>query len=170
MKQLVLDEIERRFDVRGERDKPFAWPDGTITADLYLPPPYHCIVQFDEPPHCTRQRAATIRAYPPHTPLNYTVRRYLADQSNGDPALAQADALTDLLPVRHGLNPTIRIRADELAELSGPLSQRIATLLDQRFAFHAGTTFQNMIETAGAKPHRLGSRDDLDRHANRDHR
>lgn|GEM_PF-3141589 len=154
MKQPVLDIlaklIEHRFDAVAERNKTFVWPGGTVLADLYLPDPLRCIVQLDDAAHCTRQRAATIRAYPPTVALNYDVRRYLADQRDGDPALAQADTLADLLPLQHDLNPTIRIRFDELTE---PLDDCIIALLAKRFAVHAGTVFQKMIETAGAKPH-----------------
>ena len=157
-KDAVLDAVaslmRRRFDVVGERNKVFAWPDGTIVADLYLPAPLHCVVQFDDPVHCTRERASTIVSYPPNAALNFDVRRYLADERRGDDAVAHADMLADLLPPQHGLNPTIRIRADEIDELSGPLTDRIESLLSCRFAFHAGSTFHLMLENAGAKPHR----------------
>ncbi len=142
--------IEHRFGVVAEREKTFTWPGGTVTADLYLPAPLHCLVQLDDPGHCTRQRAAILRAYPPDTPLNFDVRRYLADTRDGSAALAEADRLADLLPLEHGFNPTVRIRYDELTE---PLDDCIVALLAKRFAYHAGTTFQNMIATAGAKPH-----------------
>src|SRR5262249_33791742 len=125
----------------------------TAIVDLYLPSPLHCIVQFDDASHCTRERAATFATYPADTPLNFDVRRYSADQMNGDAALAHADMRLDLLPPKHGLNPTVRIRADELDELNGPLSERIESVLSQRFAFHAGTTFHLMADNAGAKPH-----------------
>ena len=153
-KDTVLDAVaslmRRRFDVQAERDKPF----DSIVADLYLPAPLHCIVQFDDAAHCTLERAATLAGYPPNTPLNFDVRRYLADQSPGDTVTAQADVLADLLPPKLGLNPTVRIRADEISELSGPLEARVEILLSRRFAVHAGTVFQNMLENAGAKPHR----------------
>jgi hypothetical protein len=157
-KEAVLDAVasvmRRRFNVVCDRDKTFAWPEGTIIADLYLHTPLHCIVQFDDGTRCTRERAATLSAYPPNTPLNFDVRRYLADEMRGDAAVARDDVLADLLPPKHGLNPTVRIRADEIAELDGPLAGRVEMLLSNRFAFHAGTVFQNMLDTAGAKPHR----------------
>jgi hypothetical protein len=175
----VLDAVaslmRRRFDVAAERNKSFVWPlpkdvipslprmlsgrakdlpsNVTVVAELYLPPPLHCIVQFDDASHCTRERAATFAKYPSDAPLNFDVRRYLADQTSGDAALAQADVLADLLPPKHGLNPTVRIRADELDELDGPLPDRIESLLSRRFALHAGTTFHLMVDNAGAKPH-----------------
>ena len=171
-KSAVLDAVaslmRRRFNVADERSKQFVWPlpkdvilseakdlppNFTVIADLYLSPPLHCIVQFDDASHCTRERSATFANYPSDTPLNFDVRRYHADQTNGDAALAQSDMLADLLPPKHGLNPTVRIRADELDELSGPLAERIESLLSQRFAFHAGTTFHLMADNAGAKPH-----------------
>jgi hypothetical protein len=158
----VLDAVaslmRRRFDVVGERDKTFAWAEGTIVADLYLPSPLHCIVQFDDATHCTRERAATFASYPPETPLNFDVRRYLADRAPGAAAVANTDVLADLVPLQHGFNPTVRVRADEIEELSGPLIERIESLFSRRFAFHAGTTFHLMLDSAGAKPHRtLGS-------------
>jgi hypothetical protein len=146
----VASLMRRRFGVTGERDRRF----DSVVAELYLPAPLNCIVQFDDVTHCTRERAATFTEYPPDAPLNFDVRRYLADQANGDATIARADMLADLLPPKHGLNPTVRIRADELVELSGSLEQRVETLLSRRFAFHAGTVFQNMFENAGAKPHR----------------
>ena len=145
--------MRRRFNVDAERDKAFVWGDTTITADLYLPDPLHCIVQFDDATHCSCERAKTFANYPSDAPLNFDVRRYLADQTAGDAALAQSDMLADLIPPRHGLNPTVRIRFDEIGESSGPLADRIESLLSKRFAFHAGTTFHLMVDNAGAKPH-----------------
>jgi hypothetical protein len=142
--------MHHRFNVTGERDKSF---DG-IAVDLYLPAPLNCIVQFDDARHCTRQRALTFADYPSDAPLNFDVRRYRADQDAGDPELARQDVLIDLLPAKHGLNPTVRIRHDEVAELPGSLEERITLLLARRFAYHAGTTFHLMLENAGAKPHR----------------
>ncbi len=157
-KNAVLDAVaslmRRRFNVNAERNKSFVWGDTTVVADLYLPDPLHCIVQFDDTTHCTRERAATFANYPADTPLNFDVRRYHADQTPGDAALAQADMLADLLLPKHGLNPTVRIRFDELDELNGPLVERIESLLSKRFAYHAGTTVHLMVDNAGAKPHR----------------
>ena len=149
----VASLMRQRFNVEAERNRQFVWGDAKILADLYLPAPLHCIVQFDDATHCTRERAATFTNYPSDTPLNFDVRRYYADQTNGDVALAQADVLVDQLPPRHDLNPTVRIRADEIEELSGPLAERIESILSHRFAYHAGTTFHLMVDNAGAKPH-----------------
>ena len=143
----VASLMRRRFDVVAERNKKF----GPVTVALYLPAPLHCAVQFDDTTHCTRERAATFASYPPVAPLNFDVRRYLADQTPGSTELAEEDKLADFI---EGLNPTVRIRADEIAELTGPLEARVEALLARRFAFHAGTTFQHMLDTAGAKPHR----------------
>jgi hypothetical protein len=177
-KNAVLDAVAslmcRRFDVAAEPNKPLVLECGdlsplcrpmkaptghrtpnhvTIIADLYLPTPLHCIVQFDDATHCTRERSKTFANYPSDIPLNFDVRRYLADQTPGDAALAQSDMLADLLPPKHGLNPTVRIRFDEIDELNGPLVERIELLLSKRFAYHAGTTFHLMVDNAGAKPH-----------------
>lgn len=177
-KDAVLDAVallmRHRFDVNAEPNKQFVLECAdlsallengkavtssrtpkqvTIIADLYLPPPLHCIVQFDDATHCTRERSMTFANYPSDTPLNFDVRRYHADQTNGDAALAQADVLADLHPPKHGLNPTVRIRFDEVEELGGPLIERIESLLSKRFAYHAGTTFHLMVDNAGAKPH-----------------
>jgi hypothetical protein len=139
--------MRRRFDMTGERDKQF----GTVTVDLYLPEPLNCAVQFDDETHCTHERAATFASYPPDTPLNFDVRRYKADQRAGNAKLAEQDRLTDLIA---GLNPTVRIRYDEIEALPGTLEERIEQILSKRFAYHAGTTFHLMLENAGAKPHR----------------
>jgi len=171
-KDAVLDAVaalmRQRFGVTAERSKQFVWPlpndvilseakdlvsNFTVIADLYLPPPLHCIVQFDDATHCTRERATTFASYPSDTPLNFDVRRYYADQTPGDAAIAQTDVLADQLPPKHGLNPTVRIRADEIEELTGPLAERIESVLSHRFAYHAGTTFHLMVDNAGAKPH-----------------
>ena len=157
VKDAVLDAVaslmRRRFAVVAERDRQFVWGDATILPDLYLPAPLHCIVQFDDATHCTRERAVTFANYPSDAPLNFDVRRYHIDQIPGDAALAQADVLADLLPPKHGFNPTIRIRADEIGELGGPLVDRIESLLSKRFALHGGTAFHLMADNAGAKPH-----------------
>jgi len=142
--------MQHRFNVTGERDKTF---DG-IAVDLYLPAPLNCIVQLDDARHCTRQRALTFANYPADAPLNFDVRRYRADQDDGDAELARQDVLIDLLPAKHGLNPTVRIRHDEIAELPGTMEERVEQILSKRFAYHAGTTFHLMLENAGAKPHR----------------
>lgn len=142
------------FEIEGKRNQRFDWPEGSVVADLYLPAPLHCIVQFDDATHCTRERALTFGAYPEGTPLNFDVRRYRADQTDGDAQIAAADVVIDQLPPKHGLNPTVRIRADELAELNGPLAQRVEALLAKRFAYHSGTVFQGMLTNAGGKPHR----------------
>ena len=150
-KQTVLDAVaslmRRRFDVTGERNKQF----GPVTVDLYLPAPLHCAVQFDDATHCTRERARTFASYPPDVPLNFDVRRYKADENPGSAQLAAQDKLADLIA---GLNPTVRIRYDEIEELPGTLEERVEAILSRRFALHAGTTFHLMLENAGAKPHR----------------
>ena len=164
-KASVLDAVaslmRQRFDVKAERNKQFVWGDATIVADLYLPAPLHCLVQFDDASHCTRERAATFANYPPDSPLNFDVRRYHGDQTSGDTAIAQADVLADQLPPKHGLNPTVRIRADEIEELTGPLAERIESVLSHRLAYHAGTTFHLMVDNAGAKPHSQTMHGDL---------
>jgi hypothetical protein len=143
----VASLMRRRFDVTGERNKQF----GPVSVDLYLPEPLNCAVQFDDASHCTRERAATFAGYPPDAPLNFDVRRYQADQTPGSAELAAKDKQADLIP---GLNPTVRIRHDEVEELPGTLEERIETLLAKRFAYHAGTTFHLMLDNAGGKPHR----------------
>ena len=157
-KHAVLDAVaslmRRRFAVEAERNKRIGWGDTKFVADLYFPAPLHCIVQVDDATHCTRERAATFANYPSDAPLNFDLRRYFADQAPGDAAIAQADTLADLLPPKHGFNPTVRIRFDEIEELSGPLADRIESLLSHRFALQAGTTFHLMVDQAGAKPHR----------------
>src|SRR5882672_3706320 len=134
----ILDAVAKlmhhSFDVTGERDKRF----DDISVDLYLPAPLNCIVQFDDARHCTRERALTFASYPADAPLNFDVRRYRADQTAGDEELARQDVAIDLLPAKHGLNPTVRIRYDEITE---PLNDCIVSLLAKRFAYHAGTTF-----------------------------
>jgi hypothetical protein len=150
-KQTALDAVaslmRRRFNVTGERDKQF----GPVTVDLYLPAPLHCAVQFDDASHCTRERALTFMNYPADTPLNFDVRRYQADQTPGNADLAENDKLADMIA---DLNPTVRIRYDEIEELPGTLEERVEQILSKRFAYHAGTTFHLMLENVGAKPHR----------------
>ncbi len=156
--ETLADIIRERFAVEAERDRVFHWPEGSVQADAYLPEPLHCLVQFDDETHCTRERARTFSTYPADMALNFDVGRYLAGQNPGSLDLAHADALADLLPARHGFNPTVRIRADEIAEQPGTLRERLECLLSRRFSVHVSTAFQAMIEAAGAKPHRTQSR------------
>ena len=93
----------------------------------------------------------TFASYPADTPLSFDVRRYLADQAPGSAELAAQDKLADFID---DLNPTVRIRQDEVEELPGTLEERVEAILSRRFAYHAGTTFHLMLENAGGKPHR----------------
>lgn len=151
MKTDVLNAVaalmQHRFGVTPEFGKRF----GDIVVDLYLPAPLHCIVQFDDATHCTRERARDIAGYPADMPLNFDARRYKADQNPGSDAIAAADRAIDFIP---DMNPVVRIRHDEITELPGTLEERVAAILTRRFAYHAGTTFHLMLENAGAKPHR----------------
>jgi hypothetical protein len=99
--------------------------------------------------------------------LSFSVRTYLElcreAAARGGSALKQKqqafhDALVDLLPPAHGLNPTLRIAQAELVDnprqelRESELEKRLAKLLDERVAFRANTTFLHMLRHPSAKP------------------
>lgn len=137
------------------------------TADAFFGAPLNLIFEFDEEAHFTPWRARTIELYPPDAAVNFDVRFYLEHcQRNGGlkpPVLEQkrlafADAALDLLPPLHGLNPTLRIAQAELVDSprqelrERELEKRLAKILDERVAVHAGTTFLQMLEHPSGKP------------------
>lgn len=121
--------------MQGKHRRRLPPPDG------YLPN-YKCIIEFDELQHFTAFRARTFEHYPADARLGFDVDAYrsLCNQHatdalnkgaagyrkpkpefpfDGGRAAQRAlfDACRDLLPVRHGLEPTVRISEFELPSL-----------------------------------------------------
>ncbi len=112
-----------------------------LPPDGYLPN-YKCIIEFDELQHFTAFRTRTFEHYPADAQLGFDVDAYRSlcnqhatDALNKGPAgyrkpkpefpfyggraaqRALFDACRDLLPVQHGLEPTVRISEFELPSL-----------------------------------------------------
>jgi len=180
-KEVVLDAVERvlslYFNIVSERDKEFCWvmpksmqalcgrlgkelnygvsQEINIVAQAFFPDPINCIIQFDDETHCNQERARIFDLYPPGIPLNFDVWKYTQDQrTGGTTSVIFNDVMTDLLAPLNGLNPTVRIRRDEVGLSVSEYEAKIRSLLARRFAIHAGTTFGHMLDNAGAKPHR----------------
>lgn len=138
-----------------------------ICVSAYFTAPLNLLFEFDAACHFHRWRALSLELYPADAPLNFDVRTYLelcrGTSARGVPVLKQRwqafqDAVVDLLPPAHGLNPTLRIAQAELVDnprqelRESELEKRLAKLLDERVAFRANTTFLNMLRHPSAKP------------------
>jgi len=138
-----------------------------IVVSAYFGAPLNLLFMFDGAARFNRWRAKSLELYPPDAPLSFSVRTYLelcreAPARGGSvpkqKVQAFQDAVVDLLPPAHGLNPTLRIAQAELVD--GPrrelreseLEKQLAKLLDERVAFRANTTFLHMLRHPSAKP------------------
>ena len=104
-----------------------------LRPDAYLPA-LNCILEFDEAQHFTIQRKISLTAYPPGIHLGYDRQHYISlcqihhdsASKKGPPGFrkptkdfpfsggrhsqrALFDSFRDILPLRNGLSPTIRI-------------------------------------------------------------
>lgn len=87
-------------------------------CDYYIPHPGF-ILEFDEPQHFSKAREITLRHYTKHLPTGFSVREWMRlcqeldardnEPPDRDERRAWYDCLRDLLPLYHGLNPTIRL-------------------------------------------------------------
>jgi hypothetical protein len=168
--RVLASVLAKHYRCACEPKKTFPWlPAATrarrIAVDAYFGPPLNLIFEFDEDRHFTRWRARTLEQYPADVPLSFDVRFYRercgrrrARAAAGAKARAERDALVDLLPPAHGLNPTLRIAQAELVDNPRQdlqrieLERRLAKLLDERVAFRANTTFLHMLRHPSAKP------------------
>ena len=138
-----------------------------IVVSAYFGAPLNLIFEFDDSRHFNRWRARSLELYPADAPLSFSVRSYeelCRDARPGCVAAAKQkqqafhDALVDLLPPAHGLNPTLRISQAELVDnprqelRESELEKRLAKLLDERVALRANTTFLQMLRHPSAKP------------------
>jgi hypothetical protein len=173
---ILADLLRETFRVRCERDKTFPWlrcKGRLIVATAYFGPPLHCLFQFDSAVHFNRDRLRTLDGYPDAAPLGFDFARYqnLCQASRRRSSAqtrrrASEDALLDLLPPKHGLNPTLRLAEAEIREkvvgrLTAARSRAaLETLLEKRFSVHAGTTFLQLLEHPSGKPFvpRFGAR------------
>ncbi len=130
-------------------------------------PPLSLLFEFDDATHFNRWRARALELYPVEAPLSFSVRACMelchdarARRVSSAKLRQQAfrDALVDLLPPAHGLNPTLRIARAELVDSprqelrESELEKRLVKLLDERVAFRANTTFLHMLRHPSAKP------------------
>ena len=109
-------------DYRGHRD--FIKSAQMPPCDFYvIDPPF--ILEFDESQHFSRPRLVTLSFYPDNIAMGFPVTRWqelcreiaAADDApvDRDERRAWYDTLRDLLPILHGLAPTVRLYAGELA-------------------------------------------------------
>ena len=113
-----------------------------LTYDAYLPLPYNCLLEFDEIQHFTEYRLKTLKLYPREIRYGFSIEAYKKlSQRYHQEAMAKGadtyrlpkkefpfqngraaqraffDMFKDLLPVLHGLNPTIRITEFEVEDI-----------------------------------------------------
>lgn len=170
--QLVIETaaalFAEKFGAACERGKTFPWlqwEGKPIAAACWFGPPVNCLFEFDSADRFSRERLRELDSYPPDAPLGFDVPLYrrlcaASRRKSGTAARQQArrDTALDLLPPRHGLNPTLRIAEAELrARLRGRLTRpqvqiAVRELLAQRFDLRAGTTFLNLLEHPSGKP------------------
>ena len=91
-------------------------------CDYYLPS-IDLILEFDESQHFTESRLVTLKHYPSECDMGFSIAHWtdLCRQINAkddtppdrDERRAWYDTLRDLLPVLHGMKPTVRIYADD---------------------------------------------------------
>ena len=138
--------IEGIFESLGGDCDAAAEKRGTmLKSDSYIGGEYNCILEFDEFQHFSSTRAQALLMLPLHIPLGFSRTQYLelcrihsskADQyrrtkrtrdfdfDGGRTAQrAYFDCFRDLLPVLHGLRPTIRIAAFEVESITSNCSK-----------------------------------------------
>jgi len=157
-----------KYRAECEREKTFPWLKADakpVIVDAYFAAPLNCLFVFDGAGRFTRDRAKTLASYPADVPLGFDFRLYrelcAADRARSTPQTcrqAEIDRALDLLPPKHGLNPTLRIAAAELEErIAGEPTERklrkaLDELMEKRLSVHAGTTFQQLLEHPSGKP------------------
>lgn len=92
------------------------------SVDFFAPDP-GLIVEFDESQHFTQQRKATLESYPTGLKLGFDRERWMAlceetsakdnDPPYRDEQRAWYDTLRDFLPTIKGLEPTVRLYAED---------------------------------------------------------
>jgi hypothetical protein len=160
--------LEEKYRVRCERQKRFPWlrlGRKAIVAEAYFGPPLHCLFVFDSAEHLTPDRGRTIAAYPSDTPLSFHFRLHqelcAESRMRSTPRTrerAAQDAQLDLVPPKHGLNPTLRLAEAEIADrINGEVTERklrvaLEALLERTLSLHIGTTFQQLLDHPSGKP------------------
>ena len=91
-------------------------------CDYYIPSG-GLIVEFDESQHFTEARLVTLKHYPPEWNVGFSIAHWIElcqqinaqddDPPDRDERRAWYDTLRDLLPPFHGMQPTVRIYADD---------------------------------------------------------
>jgi len=117
---LLRQICQRLEELRGHRD--FVKSLQVPPCDFYVAnPPF--ILEFDESQHFTHARHVSLSHYPPEVKVGFPVSRWkelcrLIDARDDEPPdrderRAWYDTLRDLVPTLHGLNPTVRVYANE---------------------------------------------------------
>lgn len=166
--QVLADVLEKKFRAQCERRKSFPWLkcDGKrLIATACFGPPLNCLFEFDPATRFNRDRGQTLETYPHDAPLgfNFPLYKRLCTTSrvrSNDLTRRRAsqDAALDLLPPKHGLNPTLRLAEPEIrGKIVGRLTEEklqaaLESLLEKRFSVHAGTTFLQLLEHPSGKP------------------
>jgi hypothetical protein len=111
-----------------------------LKCDAYLAAPLNCFFEFDEYQHFSTARLKALELYPHDLELGFSVQEYknycLKHRDRADKyrhklrkadfnfeggrtaQRAYLDCFHDILPLLHGLNPTIRIAEFEVIEIS----------------------------------------------------
>jgi hypothetical protein len=139
--QQILMGLEQ---LRGYRD--FIKSSQLPPCDFYIPnPPF--ILEFDESQHFTQARHVTLSLYQPEFKVGFPISQWLElcslidardnDPPDRDERRAWYDTLRDLVPMLHGLKPTVRIYSNEfrwcsLDSGSKRDQERFCSILKQR--------------------------------------
>ncbi len=164
----LAEVLREKFRVACERRKTFPWlrHRGTpLVAAAYFPPPLHCLAEFDPAERLNRDRGRTLERYPVDVPLGFDFVLYrqwcAASAAKADARSrrqAEHDVQLDLLPPRHGLNPTLRLAEPEIRQkivgrvTGDKLRAALESLLEKRLSLHPGTTFLKLLEHPSGKP------------------
>jgi len=170
--ETVIDELaalfHEKFHSDCERHRTFPWLKNQgklLVAVAYFSPPLNCLFMFDESRRLNRDRGRTLAGYSHDAPLgfNFSLYEKLCAANRSGSTLrsrmwAEEDVALDLLPPKHGLNPTLRLAEAELRDkLNGKFTKEklrnaLVSLLEKRFNMHAGTTFLQLLEHPSGKP------------------
>ncbi len=124
-----------------------------LVPDCYLPPPYNCLVEFDEVQHFTAYKLKALQLYPAQIRYGFDLDYYkeLCQKYSEEALLKGAgtyrapkvefpfengraaqraffDMFRDFLPTLHGLNPTVRITEFEVEDI---LTVKLSTVQAQ---------------------------------------
>ena len=169
------EELWRIFSILGgEAEAMQSKGSRRLTPDGYLPK-FNCIIEFDELQHFTEFRLQTLLHYPADMYLGFDIESYRSwcDEYSikalkkgpsgyrkprpefpfeGGRAAQRAlfDTFRDLLPSRHGLNPTIRISEFQLPSLLSDKEKAVAELSTALSRIKLGSCFRKYFYESNA--------------------